>query len=64
MIDDQPIAPLLDSQSNSPANTGTTGGAAEVAKTVTGAVPTPGTDAGSAAVDPNSQAGILSACGS
>ena len=56
LIADQPIAPLLDAQSNSPANTATTGGAA--------AAPTTGATGGTAAVDPNSQAGILAACGS
>ena len=47
---DQPIAPLLDSQSNSPANTDA------------GKAAAPAT-AGTGAVDPNSQAGILAACG-
>lgn len=56
IIDDQPIAPLLDAQSASPANTTTDGG--------TAAVPTTGTDTGTAAVDPNSQDGILAACSS
>lgn len=59
---DQPIAPLLDSQSNSPANTATKAGTAAVPAVP--AAPTTGTGAGTPAVDPNSQAGILAACGS
>ena len=49
---DQPIAPLLDSQSNSPANT-----------SPAAAAPAATSTASAAAVDPNSQAGILAACG-
>ncbi|NYI40782.1 LCP family protein [Demequina lutea] len=56
IIADQPIAPLLDSQSNSPANTAPAAG--------TAVAPTTGTATGAATVDPNSQAGILAACGS
>lgn len=56
IIADQPIAPLLDAQSASPANTATDAG---------GAVTDPGTpatDGATPAVDPNSQDGILAAC--
>ncbi len=53
IIADQPIAPLLDAQSGSPANTGATPG------TDGGAV---APDGGTAVVDPNSQEGILAAC--
>lgn len=58
LASDQPIAALLDSQSASPAND----------DAVTAAPADPGTDAGTdsgtdgAAVDPNSQDGILAAC--
>lgn len=51
IIADQPIAPLLDAQSASPANSGDTAADAPAA-------PTEGTTA----VDPNSEEGILSAC--
>ena len=51
IIADQPIAPLLDEQSESPSNTETGTGAATDPTVVT-----PGT------VDPNSQDGILAAC--
>ncbi|NTV40374.1 MAG: LytR family transcriptional regulator, partial [Demequinaceae bacterium] len=56
LIADQPIAPLLDAQSESPANTATDAG---------GAVTDPGTPAtagATPATDPNSQDGILAAC--
>jgi len=53
IIADQPIAPLLDAQSNSPANTAT-GAATDPG--------TPATDGAAPAVDPNSQEGILAAC--
>jgi LCP family protein required for cell wall assembly len=56
---DQPIAPLLDKQSNSPANTAAKDGTAAVP-----AAPATGTPTGAPAVDPNSEAGILAACGS
>lgn len=52
IVADQPIAPLLDKQSASPANTPIDAGAATPAD--------PGTEG--AAVDPNSQEGILAAC--
>lgn len=57
IIADQPIAPLLDDQSSSPANTSTE------AATDPGTAVTPATPGAAPAVDPNSQEGILAACG-
>ena len=66
IIADQPIAPLLDAQSNSPSNavgadagTPATGGAAPAID----AGP-PATEGAAPAVDPSSQDGILAACAS
>lgn len=55
IVADQPIADLLDSQSNSPANAEADEAGTD-AGTDAGATPAPG------AVDPNSQDGILAAC--
>ena len=60
IIDDQPIATLLDAQSNSPANTAT--GTATDPGTTGTAAGTPATPGAAPAVDPNSQDGILAAC--
>ncbi len=56
IIADQPIAPLLDAQSESPANV------AAGAPTDPGTAGTPATPGTAPAVDPNSQDGILAAC--